>query len=141
MSLRTKKSQQLKINQRLYQKTELIEAKETTIIELKEIIQNKQEWLIYFQRFHTFLANKGIKSIEGYTNYYLREFGTNLMCALEGTKLLADGKTDSIAACLTLEETMKHLRIGNSSLCQMARNGRGAMLDHHKTYWLLNHEA
>ena len=35
------------------------------------------QWIYNFKRFNTFLANKAIKSIEGYSNYYLQKMKTN----------------------------------------------------------------
>lgn len=74
-----------------------------TEIELEEIqkqIQLKkdeyfeiEQWIIIFKKFNSYLANQAIKSIEGFTNYFLTKMETNLAIELEGYSLLADKKT------------------------------------------------
>lgn len=62
------------------------------LLEIEKIKASHLEWTVLFKKFQNHLANKTIKSIEGYTNLYLEKFGTNLNVLIEGQKLLADGK-------------------------------------------------
>lgn len=62
----------------------------------EKITQEKfdaSQWIYNFKRFNTFLANKAIKSIEGFSNYYLQKMKTNLAIQLDGYKVLSDNKT------------------------------------------------
>jgi DNA repair exonuclease SbcCD ATPase subunit len=70
----------------------IIQENADIILDLQKTINTKIEWIELFKRFNTFLSNKAIKSIEGYTNFYLREFGTNLSVLIEGERTLANGK-------------------------------------------------
>jgi len=67
------------------------------INELKQQVEQEkfdiEQWKHNFVRFRSYLANKAIKSIEGFTNYFLEMSKCNLQIQMEGYKLLADGKT------------------------------------------------
>lgn len=54
---------------------------------------NVVQWIYNFKRFNTFLANKAIASIEGFSNFYLQKMKTNLAIQLNGYKMLSDNKT------------------------------------------------
>jgi len=56
--------------------------------ELFEIVS----WTNRFKSFKSFLANKQLKAITGYTNKYLRDFGTDIEVNIEGYKQLASGE-------------------------------------------------
>lgn len=58
-----------------------------------EYVLQKEEtlkWVFNFKKFKTYLANKSIKSIESYTNYFLGKIRTNLNIRIEGYKLLSN---------------------------------------------------
>lgn len=63
------------------------------IVEREGEIFEINQWNTNFIRFQTYLSNQTIKSIEGYTNYYLEKLKSNLGVLIEGYKTLADGKT------------------------------------------------
>lgn len=50
-----------------------------------------QEWLIQFKEFRMYLANIGIKEIQGRCNETLRDMGSDLMVSIDGFKRKADG--------------------------------------------------
>lgn len=64
----------------------------------KQIVEKEDEkfkveqWIYRFKKFHSHLANKAIKSIESYTNYYLDRIKSDLNIKLDGFKMKADGK-------------------------------------------------
>lgn len=63
------------------------------IQEKEDKVYQKKQWIQYFISFKSYLANQAIKNIEGQTNYYLSQMGTELQIKLEGFGLLADNKT------------------------------------------------
>ena len=72
------------------------------------------EWTEYFKSFNSWLANKAIKSIEGYTNLSLSKFRSDLQVLIEGHKELK--KVDEIR-----DEITTHV----------IRNGRKAPFGRH----------
>lgn len=87
----------------------------------KEIVQ-ANESIELFKRFKNYLSNQIIKSIEGYTNFYLDKFGSNLNVLIEGQRLLADGKSirDEIE-CSILKDGYKQGPYGRYSSGERAR--------------------
>lgn len=50
-----------------------------------------REWLVQFKEFRMYLANIGIKEIQGRCNETLRDMGSDLMVSIDGFKRKADG--------------------------------------------------
>jgi exonuclease SbcC len=55
-------------------------------------LQNIEVWNNRFKSFKSFLANKQLKVITGYTNHYLKQFGTDIEVSIEGYKQLSSGE-------------------------------------------------
>ncbi len=66
--------------------------------------QSLVEQELKFKKFKTFLANKCVASIEGYTNYYLRNFKTNLQIKMSGYRELKDGSLKEEISCNVLRD-------------------------------------
>lgn len=92
---------------------------ETSLLKEKQDIS---EWITLFTKYNTYLANKGIKSIEGYSNYYLEKMGTNLNILIEGQKVLADGKSiREEIECSVIKNGYKSGKFGRFSSGERAR--------------------
>lgn len=66
--------------------------------------QSKVEQELKFKKFKTFLANKCVASIEGYTNFFLQKFKTNLQIKMSGYRELKDGTIKEEITCNVLRE-------------------------------------
>jgi len=73
---------------------EKLEVAESAINLLKKQIEELEFWKINFglAGFKSFLINRVLENIEGYTNYHLKKFKTDLMIKMEGYKKLKSGK-------------------------------------------------
>lgn len=87
------KSQKEELERSIKFEEETISGFTKKIIETQQKKNEKEEWIDLFKRFDSYLANEVLKSIEGFTNFYLNKFHSNLNVLIEGYKLLADGKT------------------------------------------------
>ena len=54
--------------------------------------KRKEEWLLNFKNFKSYLANQSIKNIGDYTNFYLNSIQSNITIQIEGYRMLAGGK-------------------------------------------------
>lgn len=73
---------------------EKLEVAESAYDLLKKQIDELEYWKINFglAGFKSFLINRVLENIEGYTNYHLKKFKTDLMIKMEGYKKLKSGK-------------------------------------------------
>lgn len=68
------------------------------VLKIEEVERLEKElfeidsWTNRFKSFKSYLANKQLKAITGYTNKYLRDFGTDIEVNIEGFKQLSDGQ-------------------------------------------------
>jgi DNA repair protein SbcC/Rad50 len=102
----------------------LIGLAEAMKLERQEIYDYYAEYIPFFKRFQTFLANKTIKSIEGFTNGYLEDFQTKLRVLIEGERTLADNKTKrEEIECLIVRdgyEIRKYASFSSGERCKIA---------------------
>jgi len=91
---------QRKIEDKVTEINNKIKKCEKAIVELNKDIEavekdkfKIEQWVYNFKRFGGWLANIAVKSIEGFTNYYLEKTHSNLQVLMEGYKTLADGKS------------------------------------------------
>jgi exonuclease SbcC len=59
---------------------------------LNEEKYNITQWITNFNKFRSHLANKAVKSIEGFSNFYLEKSDSNLQLQIEGYKTLSSGE-------------------------------------------------
>lgn len=81
------------INLKIEETKTQIKIESKVITQLNQEKYEEEQWITNFQRFNTYLANKAISSIEGYTNYALEQMKSDLQIMIEGYRTLADGKT------------------------------------------------
>lgn len=74
-----KKIENIKIDIKAFESDKLLKEKD---------LELSKEWIEYYKSFISFLSNKAIKNIEGYTNLHLNKFKSDLQVLIEGYKEL-----------------------------------------------------
>ncbi|HDL74972.1 MAG TPA: hypothetical protein ENH06_01130, partial [bacterium] len=92
------------ILEKLDMSKELREGIEEEIKKIDEKIYEEGQWTYNFKKFNSFLANKAIKSIEGFTNMNLEGSKSDLRIRLEGFKILANKQIREKITALALRE-------------------------------------
>ena len=80
------------LNEKIRLLEEELEKLETEKKRLDKELFETQSWINYFKSFRSYLVNKQLKAITGYTNKYLRDFGTDIEVSIEGFKQLSSGE-------------------------------------------------
>jgi len=87
------KNQSKEVEKKITDCNKNIEKYEKEIELLEKEYEGIYEWISNFAKFNNYLSNQAISSIEGYTNYYLDKFHSDLRIEIEGYRTLADGKS------------------------------------------------
>lgn len=74
--------------------SKLAEERGVQLVKVQETLQ----WIGHFKRFYTYLTNRSLAAIEGYTNMFLQKINTNLSVSIQEESTTSTGKsTDKIS--------------------------------------------
>lgn len=107
--------EQIKVTQKIANDKE--EEKAVLIKEKSDI----ETWITHFKNFKSSVANKSIRNIQDYTNFFLNSIGTNITIELDGYKTLANKK---IKEEITTKVLKNGLEIGSIGKFSAGERGR-----------------
>ena len=80
-----------KLKSSIKEKEEEIIKLNKKLIDVNDIIYNRNKWSNNFKQFRLHLANKSLETMQYRTNYFLKELGNDIVIRLDGYKVKANG--------------------------------------------------